>query len=126
MWAVASDLGRYGEWNTTHSGFPEGTPELAPAATFKQKVTIMGMPGEATWTVAELEAPSRLVLDGQGPMGVKLAQRLELAGEGDATSVSLTATFDGGALAGPMGDVVAKSAEKAGAESLERLRALVT
>lgn len=125
VWAVVGDLSRYGEWNVTHSGFPDGTPQLEPGAAFKERVTIMGMPSEASWRIVELEAPKRLVLDGDGPMGVKLGQRLELAGNGEATTVRMEASFDGGPLAGPTGDAVAKSAEKAGVESLEKLRALV-
>jgi hypothetical protein len=125
VWEIAGDLGRYGEWNTTHTGFPDGVPTLADGATFRERVTIMGMPGEATWTVKELSAPNKLVLDGAGPMGVTLGQTLELTATGGATTVSFTASFDGGPLAGPMGAAVAASAEKAAAESLEKLNGLL-
>ncbi len=27
VWEVATDLSRYGEWNTSHTGFPDGTPK---------------------------------------------------------------------------------------------------
>jgi carbon monoxide dehydrogenase subunit G len=125
VWAVASDFSRYGEWNVTHTDFPEGAPQAQPNATFKEKVTIMGMPGEATWTVTEVEPAQRIIMSGEGPMGVKLGSKLELARNGDGTTVTMEASFDGGPLVGPMGDAVAKSAEQAGAESLEKLRALV-
>ncbi len=125
VWAVAGDFSRYGEWNVTHVEFPEGAPQLAPGVTFTEKVTLMGMPGEVTWRVAEIAAPRILAMEGDGPMGVKLGQRLELTSAGDRTTVTLTASFDGGPIIGPMGDMLAKSAEKAGAESLEKLRGLV-
>ena len=125
VWEVATDLSRYGEWNVTHTGFPEGAPQPEQGATFKERITIMGMPGEASWTVTESTAPSRTVWDGEGPMGIKLGTKLELAPNGDSTTATIEVSFDGGPLAGPMGDAVAKSAEKGALESLEKLKGLV-
>ena len=125
VWEVATDWSRYGEWNATHTGFPEGPPPTEPGATFKERITIMGMPGEASWTVTEMTAPNLTAWDGQGPMGITLATRLELAAAGEATIVSIQISFDGGPLAGPIGGTVARSAEKSALESLEKLRGLV-
>jgi hypothetical protein len=126
VWAVAADLGRYGEWNVAHTGFPDGVPALAPDAGFREKITIMGMPGEATWKVVGLDEPSRLTLDGTGPMGITLGSSLELAAESGGTKVTLATSFDGGPLAGPLGESIAKSAQRAAEESLGKLRALVS
>jgi carbon monoxide dehydrogenase subunit G len=125
VWEVATDWTRYGEWNVTHTGFPEGAPANEQGATFKEKITIMGMPGEAAWTVAEIEAPTRVVWDGEGPMGITLGTKLELTPNGEGTTVALEVTFDGGPLAGPMGATVAASGQRASAESLEKLKGLV-
>jgi carbon monoxide dehydrogenase subunit G len=125
VWEVATDLSRYGEWNTSHTGFPDGTPTTEAGATFKEKITIMGMPGEATWTIAEAVAPERTVWSGQGPIGITLGTKLELAPSGDGTTVSISVSFDGGPLSGPMGATVAASAQKGAAESLEKLKSLV-
>lgn len=125
IWAVATDLSRYGEWNVTHTAFPDGLPQPVQGATFKERITIMGMPGEASWTVTESDAPTRTVWDGEGPMGIKLGTKLELAANGPATTVTIEVSFDGGPLAGPLGESVAKSAEKGAAQSLEKLKALV-
>jgi hypothetical protein len=70
--------------------------------------------------------PERTVWKGEGPMGIVLGTRLELAPSGDGTTVSIAVSFDGGPLAGPMGATVAASAEKGAAESLEKLKGLVT
>ncbi len=125
VWEVATDLSRYGEWNTSHTGFPDGTPTTEAGSTFRETITIMGMPGEAKWTIAEAVPPERTVWSGEGPMGIVLGTRLELAPNGDATTVSISVSFDGGPLAGPMGATVAASAEKGAAESLEKLKGLV-
>jgi len=125
VWDVATDLSRYGEWNISHTGFPDGTPATEEGTTFREQITIMGMPGEATWTISETVAPERTVWTGAGPMGITLGTRLELAASGDGTTVSISVSFDGGPLAGPMGATVAASAEKGAAQSLEKLAALV-
>jgi Polyketide cyclase / dehydrase and lipid transport len=126
VWEVATDLSRYGEWNVTHTGFPDGTPQTEQGAQFKERITIMGMPGEASWTVTEATAPTRTVWSGEGPMGIKLGTKLELAPAGDSTTnVMIEVSFDGGPLIGPIGESVAKHAEKGALESLERLRGLV-
>lgn len=125
VWAIATDMSRYGEWNVTHTGFPEGPPQPEPGAKFKEQITIMGMPGEASWTITETIAPTRTVWDGEGPMGIRLGSKLELAADGETTTVTIEVSFDGGPLAGPLGESVAKSAEKGAAASLEKLKALV-
>ncbi len=63
----------------------------------------MGMPGQATWTVTEREEPTRTVWSGEGPMGITLGTKLELAPNGDSTTVSIEVSFDGGPLSGPLG-----------------------
>ena len=125
VWAIATDWTRYGEWNITHSGFPDGLPPDEQGATFKEKITIMGMPGEASWTVTEHVAPNRSVWSGEGPMGIRLGTMLELTPAAQGTTVSIHVSFDGGPLAGPIGDAVARSAQKGALESLERLKGLV-
>jgi carbon monoxide dehydrogenase subunit G len=126
VWEVTSDLSRYGEWNVTHTGFPEGAPTGEQGSTFKENITVTGMPGQATWTVTERSDPSRMVWDGEGPMGITLGSKLELAPNGDGTTVTIEVSFDGGPLAGPLGATVAASGEKAAAESLEKLKGLVS
>jgi Polyketide cyclase / dehydrase and lipid transport len=125
VWEIATDWSRYGEWNPTHTGFPEGPPPAEPGGTFKERITIMGMPGEASWTVMEMIAPTRTVWDGRGPMGIRLGTRLELAPVAEGTIVSIQISFEGGPLTGPIGDTVARSAQKGALESLEKLRGLV-
>jgi hypothetical protein len=35
---MASDWSRYGVWNVTHSGFPDGPPRKEPGTTCREKV----------------------------------------------------------------------------------------
>ena len=50
----------------------------------------------------------------------------ELHPSGDSTTVTIEVSFDGGPLSGPLGASVAASGEKAAAESLEKLKGLVS
>src|ERR1700730_1473336 len=125
VWEVAADLSRYGEWNITHTGLPEGQPTGEQGSTFKENITIMGMPGQATWTVKERNEPTLTEWEGTGPMEIKLGSKLELEPNGDGTKVSIEVSFDGGPLAGPLGATVAASAEKGALDSLEKLKGLV-
>ena len=126
VWGVVTDLSRYGEWNTTHTDFPDGTPEsLEPGATFREKVKIMGMPGEVNWTVTRNEENEHFAMDGEGPMGVTLKAAYRLEGNGESTTFTFDSAFEGGALSGPMGGPVAKQTEKAAGESIEKLKEIV-
>lgn len=126
VWSKVCDLAAYGDWNVIHTGFPDGTPTLSPDATFRESVTIMGMPGEVTWTVAELQENARLELDGAGPMGITLRAAYALEPSGGSTRFTMESSFDGAAIQGPMGDAVALQAGKSAEESLARLAGLLS
>nr|WP_119589974.1 SRPBCC family protein [Streptomyces scabiei] len=126
VWARLVDWPSHGEWNTTHTGFPMGGPEvLTVGGTFQENLRMMGFPAEVEWTIAELEPARTLALRGKGPMAVDLATRYTLTPDGDATTVRIGGRFTGAAvslMAGKLRD----SATAALAESLRKLGGLVT
>jgi Polyketide cyclase / dehydrase and lipid transport len=123
---MAGDLSNIGDWNVTHSAWPDPLPDSYEVGTkFREQVKIMGMPGEVTWEVKELEVGKNFALEGDGPMGIKLRSAVELEETGDGTKATMESSFEGGPLAGPMGETVAKAAEKAAEESLAKLRSLI-
>ena len=126
VWAKLTDFASYGEWNTTHAGFPDGPPGApSEGATFKEKVKIMGMPGEVNWTVAEITDGQHLFLDGKGPMGTHMKMTYDIEPAGDGTRINLDSEFGGAAL-GPMAKALEKESNKSLDESLEKLKALLT
>jgi uncharacterized protein YndB with AHSA1/START domain len=126
VWDTVTDPSRFGDWQTIHVGFAGDPPEqLSEGTEFKQKVTIMGMPGEISWTVAAYEDPSKLTMNGSGPMGTKATATFTLEEAGDATTFTYESGFEGAALA-PMAGPLEQQSAKAADESLEKLKALVS
>jgi carbon monoxide dehydrogenase subunit G len=125
VWAIITDFDRFSEWNVIHTEFPNGGPaELAVGAKYSEKMTLMGMPAEAAWTVTEVEAGRSYRLQGKGPMGVSLGQRYVLADEGEATLVTVENEFKGAAV-NMMAARVKEATTTALTESLRKLAALV-
>jgi carbon monoxide dehydrogenase subunit G len=125
VWAVITDFDRFSEWNVIHTAFPDGGPaELAVGAEYTEKLTLMGMPAEAAWTVTEVEAGRSYRLRGKGPMGTSLSQRYVLADEGEGTLVTVENEFKGTAV-NMMAARVKDATTTALTESLRKLATLV-
>ena len=126
VWAQLTDWSAYGEWNATHTSFPEGGPTtLEVGGTFQENMKLMGFPAEVEWTIEELEPARLFATRGKGPMAVSVANRYTLTPDGDATSVRIDGEFTGAAvslMAGKLKD----SATAALNESLRKLAGLVT
>jgi hypothetical protein len=126
VWQLAVDLPRCAEWNTMHESFGSDVPAaLTQGATYKQKVKLMGMPAEIAWRVTSAEAPARLELAGDGPMGVKALNRWLIAPSGDGSQITLEMEFNGPALSGLMAGMVQKQAGAATEASLAKFAALL-
>ncbi|MGW3142184.1 type II toxin-antitoxin system Rv0910 family toxin [Streptomyces sp. NPDC001139] len=126
VWAQLTDWPAYGEWNATHTSFPQGGPaSLEEGATFQENMKLMGFPAEVEWTVTELEPARVLAIRGKGPMAVTVATRYTLTPDGDATTVRIDGEFTGAAvtlMAGRLKD----SGTAALNESLRKLAGLVS
>ena len=125
VWAQLTDWSAYGQWNATHTSFPDGGPTaLEVGGTFQENMKLMGFPAEVEWTIEELERARVLAIRGKGPMAVTVATRYTLLPEGDATTVRIDGEFTGAAvslMAGRLKD----SATAALNESLRKLAGLV-
>ncbi|MEU9153611.1 SRPBCC family protein [Streptomyces sp. NPDC048417] len=125
VWAVITDFDRFSEWNVIHTAFPSGGPaELAVGAKYAEKMSLMGMPAEVNWTVAEVEAGRFYRLQGTGPMGISLSQHYALADEGVGTLVTVKNEFKGAAV-NMMAARIKDATTTALTESLGKLAALL-
>ncbi|QEV16918.1 type II toxin-antitoxin system Rv0910 family toxin [Streptomyces alboniger] len=126
VWAQLTDFSTYGEWNATHTSFPEGAPAtLGTGDTFLENMKLMGFPAEVDWAVEELVHARTLAIAGKGPMGVHVATRYTVTPDGTGTLVRIDGEFTGAAvslMAGKLKD----SATAALNESLRKLTALVS
>ena len=122
--ALATDPSRFAEWLTIHDSWPQGDPgPPEQGKQFVQKIKIMGMPADVSWTVEECDG-TRMRMTGAGPMGAKLATTISTAASDGGSTVSYEAEFSGGGIQGPMGDMVTKKAGEEIETSLEKLRTL--
>jgi polyketide cyclase/dehydrase/lipid transport protein len=125
VWGIVKDPSRYGEWNVTHTGFPDGTPDFyVEGMRIRERVVILGMPAEARWTITHYEDLRGVAMEGDGPMGLTLRQVLGLTESGGVTIAEVTTSIDGSRLLRPIVDSLAQAARKAAGESLEKLTAL--
>jgi hypothetical protein len=126
VWELAVDLPRYAEWLTMHDAFTGDVPATLDQGTaYKQRVKLMGMPAEMAWRVTAAEAPGKLELAGDGPMGVKAHNRFLIEPSGEGSQITFEMEFAGPALAGPMAGMLEKQAGQAAAQSLEKFKALL-
>ena len=124
VWEKLTDTGSYGEWLVTHVEYPDGPPELAVGATFREKVTVMGMPGEVQWTVTGFAPGESVEMEGQGPMGTTMRAAYRVEGNGDGSRVTFESEFAGAALAA-MAQPLETASSQALERSLEQLKAQV-
>jgi ligand-binding SRPBCC domain-containing protein len=125
VWGIVKDPSRYGDWNVTHTGFPDGTPDFyAEGMRIRERVVILGMPAEARWTITHYEDLRGVAMEGDGPMGLTLRQVLGLTDGDGRTIAEVTTSIDGSRLLSPIVDSLAQAARKAAGESLEKLTAL--
>ena len=125
VWGIVKDPSRYGDWNVTHKGFPDGTPDFyAEGMRIRERLVIMGMPAEARWTITHYEDLRGVAMEGDGPMGITLRQILGLTESDGGTVAEVTTSIGGSLLLKPIVDSLAQAARKAAGESLEKLTAL--
>jgi carbon monoxide dehydrogenase subunit G len=126
VWAVVSDLNRFGEWLSMHKSWKSDLPsEITPGTQVTAVVSLLNMPNTITWNVDEFEAPRAVRLSGTGMAGVKVAIGLDVAPNGTGSKVSISADFEGQMIVGAIGQAIEKAGNAELDQSLAKLRDLV-
>jgi uncharacterized protein YndB with AHSA1/START domain len=124
-WAVISDPAKFGSWVDNHEGFVGEAPTaFTPGTTFGQRVNVMGMPADVSWTVEDVQVGRSLTLKGAGPMGIGLHASYALEPSAAGTTVSAELDFSGAAVMA-VGAMLEKQMGEMLQTSLGRLRTLV-
>jgi carbon monoxide dehydrogenase subunit G len=126
VWAVVSDLSRFGEWLSMHKSWKSDLPaEITKGTQVTAVVSLLNMPNTITWTVDHYEPPRTVKLSGTGMAGVKVAITLDVAPAEVGTAMSITADFEGQMIVGAIGQAVEKAGHQELAESTAKLATLV-
>jgi carbon monoxide dehydrogenase subunit G len=126
VWAVVADPARLGDWLTMHQGWVGDPPTgYAAGQTTTARVVLAAIPATVIWTIDRFDAPTALAFSGQALGQVDVAIGLDLAPDGDGSTLTITADLTGPLLAGPLGEAVDRAGHAELARSLERLRPLV-
>lgn len=98
---LVADLPRWPEWFALHKGWSGDVPDghAGLGTRFKHKVRVMGVTGDVTWEVVELDEPHRFVLKGKGPSRSNMEVDFRVApSAGGGSTLSFTAKIGGLAL----------------------------
>jgi uncharacterized protein YndB with AHSA1/START domain len=124
VWEVIADPGRFESWVASHEGFVGEAPAaLTVGNEFGQRLRVLGMPAEISWTVEESAAPQKLHLAGSGPMGVAISSTYLLEPVPAGTAVTVTFDFSGAAVL-MVGSQLTRETGASLATSLQRLKQL--
>ena len=129
VYDVLTDPRCLGEWVTIQEALedaPDG--DLEPGDTLRQRMKVAGKRFRLSWTVVEADRPSRVVWEGEGPMGSKAKAVYELTADGDGgTRFSYLNEYalPGGPAGKLAGRAILKASGKEADRTLERLKELV-
>jgi uncharacterized protein YndB with AHSA1/START domain len=128
VWAVATDLGRMGQWVSIHHDFPGDPPEtLTSGSRFEQTLKVAGVKFHVEWTASRVDGPETLVWDGTGPAGTTAHTSYTLEAEESGTRFTYENEFTLPArrIGKAAAKVVAGQAERQANASLKTLKRLV-
>jgi carbon monoxide dehydrogenase subunit G len=127
VWDAIVTPSTYEQWLTIHTKWKDEVPEsFSEGTTLAEVVTMLGMPNTITWTVRELDAPSRLTISGTGMAGVTTTFSMAVSSDGNGgATASIDAEFEGAMIVGALGKAVEKDAQANLDQSLAQLAELV-
>lgn len=94
--ALVGDLSRWPEWFALHKGWHGDVPGAARVGTrFKHHVRVLGVPGQVTWEVVDLDEPFRYVLKGKGPSRTNMGLDVQVVEIADGSRIVIDASIGG-------------------------------
>jgi carbon monoxide dehydrogenase subunit G len=126
VWAVVSDLPRWGEWLTIHQKWKSEVPsEISEGTTVQGVASVLNMPNTIDWTVDTWQAPAELAISGKGMAGAVVSISLGVQPHGSGSKLLVKATFDGQMIVGAIAGAIERASRAELATSLTNLDSLV-
>lgn len=126
VWSVVADLNRFADWFVMHEGFTTDPPNVEAGAKFGQRTRLLGMPAQLSWTISEVEPGSSYTMVGMGTMGIQVTAVTTVSPAEGGASATITLTFAGGIVTGPMAGNVEKEVTGKLDDSLAKVRVVLT
>ncbi|WP_066908255.1 type II toxin-antitoxin system Rv0910 family toxin [Millisia brevis] len=116
LWGVVADLENWDKWFGIHERWMEQPPaQLEVGSKLVAKIVMLGMANKMEWTVAELDPPNRLALNGTGMANVKVAFVFTITPVAEGSELTVVGDFTGTLVKGAL----AKAIEKDGVKQLD-------
>ena len=129
VWTVVSDVERLGEWVTIHRAVERRDDgPIVAGFTMAQRLELNANEFVVAWTACEVDEPTLLRWEGEGPVGSRAVTEYRLSAEGGGTRFRYRNGFDppGGLLGGAVaGAILGDGPEDEACASLTRLRELI-
>jgi carbon monoxide dehydrogenase subunit G len=126
VWALATDLKRWDEWNTLFTKWKSDVPDtIAEGTQVTAVLTIMGMANTLTLTVDEYAPPKVVTMSGNGMAGAKISLTLSVEPDGEASRMRARADFESQMMVGAIGKAIERAAKKELDASLDKLAEIV-
>jgi hypothetical protein len=125
VWAAVADPQTWGKWFTVHDRWlDEPATSLAEGTRLAARIVMLGVANRIDWTVESIVAPTRLVLSGTGPAGVKVRCGFAMTPAATGSWFTFTGDFGGLLVRGAVIKAVEQDAIGQLDASLARLNAL--
>jgi hypothetical protein len=125
VWAILADPQTWTKWFTVHDRWlDEPATRLAEGTRLAAKIRVLGVANRIDWTIESMAAPTRLVLSGMGPAGLKVRCGFAMTPAATGSQLTFTADFRGPLVRGAVVKAVEHDAIAQLDASLARLNAL--
>lgn len=125
VWAALSDLGKLGTWMSGHVGYVGAAPAaLVPGTEYTERIRVLGMPNDVTWTVSTVDEGSRIAQEGRGPMGISIDSEYTVEPTPEGSRLTISQAFSGAVLFAVKSQLE-REVKNAQESSLAKLRELV-
>ncbi|MFB8275962.1 SRPBCC family protein [Nocardia colli] len=128
IWPLLGEPGHHPSWLTLHRGFDGKPPaRLGRGDRYRQQLALVGRQGSVAWMVTDIAENILVELTGAAPMRIRITLRVSIEpAADDSSAVTLGMRYEGALLRGAVAETLCRATETELANSLARLRQLIS